>query len=221
MVDLATATFIINLLTGLMVILTIVLFVSNTTRKYVIAFTLQSIILTGLMFFIGYYSDHPQIYLAAVLTLALKGIVLPLLIKFVIKKINLIEEKESFVNMSASIMIAGTLVIFSYIIVQPILGETTVVSKNSLPFAVGIVMIGLFMIISKKKANIQVFGLLVMENGLSLAIISTTYELPIIVELGILVDVAFAVLILALFILRMNAKYSGLNLADLKELKEE
>jgi hydrogenase-4 component E len=82
-----------------------------------------------------------------------------------------------------------------------------------------VVFIGMFMMISRRKAITQMVGLLMMENGLFLGIISTTYGMPLIVEIGIFFDVFMAVLIMGIFAYRINRSFETLDTTFMRRLR--
>ncbi|HRU11707.1 MAG TPA: hydrogenase, partial [Methanomassiliicoccales archaeon] len=73
--------------------------------------------------------------------------------------------------------------------------------------------------ISRRKAMTQMVGLLMMENGLFLGIISTTYGMPLIVEIGIFFDVLMAVLIMGIFAYRINQTFETLDTTFMRRLR--
>jgi hydrogenase-4 component E len=81
-----------------------------------------------------------------------------------------------------------------------------------------LVSIGLFIMISRKKALMQMLGILIMENGLFLGAISLTYGMPLLVELGIFFDVLIGVLIMGILIFRINKTFESIDTDVLKTL---
>ena len=219
--DPVVSTRFINYMTVLIIFFTIMFFISNSTYRFKNAYALQSLALSVLIAFIALYENKPMIYLNAGLTFIFKVILFPLIIGRVItRQLKIVEEKEMFMHISFSLIIVGAITIFSYLIVVPILEEASTITKNILPSAFAVIMIGFYSMISKKKANGQLFGLLIIENGMSLAIIATTYEMPIIVELGIFVNKLIAVFVLVIFLYIMYKRINSISTSDLKELIE-
>ena len=77
-------------------------------------------------------------------------------------------------------------------------------SKNVLQISIAVILIGLFIMITRKKAITQVIGLLCMENGLFLAGFSLTFGMPIIIRVGVLFDMLMGVIILGIFLSRSS-----------------
>jgi hydrogenase-4 component E len=221
MIDQSLGNNIIQLLTGFIILTTLFLYMSNSTRRFVISYIWQSLLIAGLVAFIAYFTVNTEMYFIAIIIVAIKVIIVPYVLVVLIKKIALVEEKEPFVNIASSLLIAGILVILSYFLIEPILAQTSSITKSILPFSVAIVLIGFYILVSKKKANTQIFGFLCMENGLYLSTIATTYGMPLVIELGVFLDVFIGIIIMAFFMMQIHKKFETIDTSMLQELKEE
>ncbi len=121
-----------------------------------------------------------------------------------------------------SLLICGGLVIVADSVAQPILsaqvGDTMGVSRV-LPASIAMILIGLFIMIARKKAVTQLIGLLTMENGLFLSGLAITYGMPMIVEVGIFFDILMAALILGVFMFRINRTFESISMDTLRSLR--
>lgn len=195
---------------------------SRSLTFYVRLFSLQSFLLgiVALLVVIGY--NEPHILIAAILTLALKAFVLPAGLNRIIEKIQVHKEVKLSINITTSLLMCGLLVILADSISSPILeGHRAGIIPVSrvLPSSIAMMLIGLFIMISRKQAVSQIVGLLTMENGLFLCGLSITYGMPLIVEVGIFFDVMVAVLILGLFVFRINQTFDTINIDTLRGLR--
>src|SRR5262249_61777288 len=95
---------------------------------------------------------------------------------------------QPYVNVAPSVMVAGLLVSLSYGITRPLVMVSRLPTRNGIPLAVGLILIGVFVIISRRKALSQIIGFLVLENGIALLAALGTYGIPLIVELGVFLD---------------------------------
>ena len=82
------------------------------------------------------------------------------------------------------------------------------------------VLIGFFVMISRRKAITQIMGLLMMENGLFLAAISLTYGMPMIVEIGVFFDVLVGAMIMGVFAFRINRPSRRIDTGILRRLRD-
>jgi hydrogenase-4 component E len=90
---------------------------------------------------------------------------------------------------------------------------------NTLAVAVSLFLIGFFMVVSRRKALMQVLALLSLENGLFLAAISLTYGMPMIVELGVFFDLLVAVMVLGILVYRIQETFDSMDVSKLSKLR--
>lgn len=183
-------------------------------------FALQSVILAGTIALIAFLTGTHHIYLAAVLTVLIKAVVLPRVLNKIIERLNVTRELVMNVNVSAGLLICGALVIIAFFITQPIIPLGYLLTRDSLAIALAIVLIGFFTMIARKKAVTQMIGFLVMENGLFLGATAAAYGMPLIVELGVFFDVLVAGLITGIYTHRIQDTFDSLDVSKLTELKE-
>jgi hydrogenase-4 component E len=92
-------------------------------------------------------------------------------------------------------------------------------APNALPAAIGLLLIGLFTMVTRRKALTQVIGLVTMENGLYLAAVAATRGLPFAVEFGVAVDVLTGVAIMSLVIHEINQLLGTTSIDRLRTLR--
>ena len=151
-------------------------------------------------------------------TLAIKGVVFPLLLLRAIREAKVQREVEPFVGYTLSI-VAGLL---SLVIAAWLGKRLSLVALSSplvVPVALSMVLIGLFFVISRKKALSQVLGYLILENGTYAFGLVLLHETPLIVELGILLDAFVAVLVMGIAIFRINREFDHIDADQLDSLK--
>ena len=191
----------------------------GSTRLYscVRAFGIQSFLLACVAGIVAYSTGKNDIYIVALLTLIIKSAVIPYIFIYIIREIKVKREVELYVNISPSIIIGGILVVISYYLIRSI-SIISELSSLALSASVSLVSIGLFIMISRKKALMQMLGILIMENGLFLGAISLTNGMPLLVELGIFFDVLIGVLIMGILIFRINKTFESIDTDMLKTL---
>jgi hydrogenase-4 component E len=211
----------------LMAALVLVLQITMVAQRWLVtnihAFAIQSLLLAGIANTIAYFNHAPHIYLAAALTLLLKAIFLPVVLRRLVARIGIRQEIEPLVNVPVSVIISGLLTLLAYVVAEPLQARPAVgieaLGRNTLPVAIALFLIGFFMMINRRKALTQVLALLSLENGLFLAAISLTYGMPMIVELGIFFDVLVAVMILAILVYRIRETFDSMDVSRLSQLK--
>lgn len=213
-------TDIINGLAAL-VMLTCFLLVANTRMHQLVrTFMLQSIALAGFATAVAYYTGATHIYFVAALTLVLKGLVLPRFLDYTIDRIQVKREVEPLVSIPISLLICAALAFLGFYIAEPVIAGGSAITKNCLAISVAVVLIGFFLMISRRKAMSEIIALLVMENGLFLGAISITYGMPLLVEVGIFFDVLVAALIMGIFAFRIKSTFETLDTSFMRRLRD-
>lgn len=170
---------------------------------------------------VGYSSGLHHLYISAVLTLALKVIVLPYILYVLIHRMKIHKEVEELVNIPTTMMIGIALVIFSYHLTAPITELSGFMMRSTLAVALATVMLGLLMMITRKKAVTQMIGFLALENGLFFAATSATNGMPLVVELGVALDLLIAAFVFGIFFFQIRTTFDSLDLKAMEKLKEE
>lgn len=191
----------------------------GSTRLYscVRAFGIQSFLLACVATVVGISTGKIDLYIVAFLTLIIKAAVIPYIFIYIIREIKVKREIDLYVGISPSLIIGGMLVVISYYLIRSI-DMITELSSFALSASMSLVSIGLFIMISRKKAIMQMLGILIMENGLFLGAVSLTNGMPLLVELGIFFDVLIGVLIMGILIFRINKTFETIDTDMLKNL---
>jgi hydrogenase-4 component E len=160
------------------------------------------------------------LYISAALTLALKVIFLPWLLHRLIRRLEVYWDTEPLLNISGTMLVGVLVVVFAFGLAQPISQLASTATRNSIGIAVAVVLLSFITMISRRKAMSQVVGFLSMENGLFFGAMSATYGMPMIVELGVALDVLVAMLVLGVFFFQIREQFDSLDLHHLEALKE-
>jgi hydrogenase-4 component E len=170
---------------------------------------------------VAYTSGQNHLYVSAALSLLLKVIALPLILHRLIRRLNVRWDSEPLLNIPATMLVGILLVVFSFALSKPISEVSTSIARSTLGIAMAVVMLSFLMMITRRKAVSQVIGFLAMENGLFFAATSATHGMPMIVELGVALDVLVGTLILGVFFFQIREQFDSLDLQHLEKLKED
>ncbi len=218
MVDLGS-----NIINGLAVVIfltTFLIVAQSRMYSWVNVYAIQSLALSLLAAAVAWFTDSPHIYIVALLTIAVKVIAIPRILLYVMDRIKASREVEMLVNTPASLLISGGLAMLAYFITEPIIAHGSVITRNCLAISIAVALIGFFIMISRRKAISQIMGLMVIENGLFLAAISTTYGMPLIVEIGVFFDILVGVLIMGVFAFQINKTFDTIDTGILRRLRD-
>lgn len=182
------------------------------------AYILNSWLLFLLIAIVAFMVGEFHLYLASIITLLSKGIVIPLFLRKIIRQMKVTHDVEPYISNALSLTISGILVAVVYASLKEGIFVTGF-SKNVLQISIAVILIGLFTMITRRKAITQVIGLLFMENGLFLAGFSLTYGMPTIIELGVLFDMLMGVIILGIFAVQIKRVFASSDLDKLTILK--
>ena len=161
-----------------------------------------------------------RLVLLAMITLAVKGWILPRLLKRAVQKTNIQREIEPFVRYEFSILLGIILWGLCFYISHRFKTDANLTSHFLLPSALFSLMTGLLIIVSRRKALTQVIGYLTMENGVYLFGAALAIEEPLLVEMGVLLDVFVAVFIMGITIYQINSEFDHIDTDRLSELKD-
>jgi hydrogenase-4 component E len=215
------ATQLIHLFAALVLLLTFAMLAQRRIHALIHLFALQGAALVCSTAIVAHSQDQPHLYWSAALTLALKVVLLPWVLMRLVRRLRLQWDAESGLNIPA-IMLAGlVLVIFAFGLAQPISELAGTVTRSTLGIALAVVLLAFLMMITRRKAVGQVVGFLVMENGLFFAATSATFGMPMVVELGIALDVLVGVFILGIFFFQIREQFDSLDLHHLESLRED
>jgi hydrogenase-4 component E len=182
------------------------------------AYTINSWLLSGLIAAVALLVGEAHLYIAAFITVLTKGVLIPLFLRRIVKQMKVNHEVIPYISNSLSLTISGVLVAVVYASLKEGIFITGF-SKNVLQISIAVILISLFIMITRRKAITQVIGLLFMENGLFLAGFSLTFGMPTIIELGVLFDMLMGVIILGMFAIQIKKAFASADLDKLTVLK--
>jgi len=210
----------INLLAAVLLLLAFAMLAQRRVLTLINLFAAQGFALACSTAIVAFATHQPHLYWSVGLTLALKVMLLPWLLHRLILRLDVKWDVEGLINIPTTMLLGIVLVVFSFNLALPISQLANTVTRATLGIAMASVMLAFLMMITRRKAIPQVIGFLAMENGLFFAATSATYGMPMVVELGIALDVLVAMLILGVFFFQIREQFDSLDLQHLEKLKE-
>jgi hydrogenase-4 component E len=214
-------TQLVNLLGAMLLMLAFAMISQRRVVSLVNLFTMQGATLALATAVVGYVTDQHHLYLSAGLTFALKVLLIPWLLHRVIDRLGIRWDVETLINIPTTMLIGIGVVIFAFNLAIPISQLSSALASGTLGIALACVLLSFLMMITRAKAVPQVIGFLAMENGLFFAATSATYGMPMVVELGIALDVLIGVLILGVFMFQIREQFDSLDISHLETLKDD
>ncbi len=184
-------------------------------------YALQGFALTASTATVAYATGQTHLYWSAGINFALKVVVLPYILHRLIRRLNVKWDIETLINIPTMMLVGILLVVFAFNLALPIAEFSHSIARGTLGIALACVLMSFLMMITRSKAVPQVIGFLSMENGLFFAATSATYGMPMVVELGIALDVLVGMVILGVFLFQIREQFDSLDIHHLENLKED
>ena len=211
----------INLCATVILLLSFAMISQRRIVSLINLFTLQGLVLVIASVLLGYATHQNELYVSAALTLVLKVVLIPWLLHTVIRRLNVRWDVETLINIPTTMLVGIALVIFSFSLALPVSQLSQSIAGGSLGIALACVLLSFLMMITRSKAVPQVIGFLSIENGLIFAATTVTNGMPMIVEIGVALDVLVGVLILGVFLFQIREQFDSLDIRHLESLKED
>jgi hydrogenase-4 component E len=212
---------IINLFASALLFIAFAMLAQRRIVTLINLFAAQGLALVGSTVTVAWATDQRHLYWSAGITLVLKVIVLPLILHRLIRRLNVKWDIETLINIPTMMLVGILLVVFAFNLALPISHFSQSIARGTLGIALACVLMAFLMMITRSKAVPQVIGFLAMENGLFFAATSATYGMPMVVELGIALDVLVGMVILGVFLFQIREQFDSLDIHHLEKLKED
>jgi hydrogenase-4 component E len=180
---------------------------------------LQSLVLGFVAAAIAISASRHELLVTAAITAALKGVLIPWFLTATIDRIGIRREIEPFLNVPASLLICVALTVVGYRVSTGFPEGARGVSHHLVGVALSMLLIGLFLMVTRKKAITQIIALLTVENAVFLVAVGVTPGMPLVVEFGIAFDVIVAVLVLGILVHRIVDRFESMDVSRLSKLK--
>jgi hydrogenase-4 component E len=212
---------IINLFAAVLLFIAFAMLAQRRIVTLINLFAMQGLALVGSTATVAWATGQHHLYWSAGITLVLKVVVLPLILHRLIRRLNVKWDIETLINIPTMMLVGIVLVVFAFNLALPISQFSQSIARGTLGIALACVLMSFLMMITRSKAVPQVIGFLAMENGLFFAATSATYGMPMVVELGIALDVMIGMVILGVFLFQIREQFDSLDIHHLEKLKED
>ena len=183
---------------------------SRKLSRAIRALALQAFLLAAVALLASAHSPHPQhLWVLAALTAVVKGLAVPIALHKATDRLQISNQIEFVVGIPGSLLVAGLATLWAFGSAHRLFGHEALASPGALATGMATILLGLLVMLGRKKLITQIAGLLIMENGVILATLGLTGGMPLIVEIGVALDVLVAIQILAMFAYRISGKLSG------------
>jgi hydrogenase-4 component E len=182
----------------------------------------QGLALAGIAAVLAWAGGSAELAAVATGTLLLRAVALPMLLRRALAPTGpgAHTETRPLVNVAASLLAAAVLTLLAHAVSRPLVELVPAPATRALPIGLAVVLIGFFVLVTRRRALSQVVGFVLVDNGITAVALLSTAGVPLLVELGVSLDVLLAVLVLQLLTSRMRDAFGDTDLDDLRELRD-
>jgi hydrogenase-4 component E len=192
--------------------------IANRMTTYVNVLALQGV----LLFFVAFLElksiNTLNLILILLETIIFKSLAVPIFLKYVLKRNHITREAEPYVPNFVSLIITTVIVVTTILLSNTM--EESYLDKMYFVVALSTLFTGLYFIASRRKIITHVMGYLVIENGVFVLSLAVGNEMPMLVNLGIMLDIFASVLILGIFLNKIGDVFKDIDVNQLTNLKD-
>jgi hydrogenase-4 component E len=216
----ATYTGALELAAGAVLVSAVMTLWRRQVRTIVTMLSLQGISLAAVALILAAHEHDGALALTGLLVLIVKGVIVPGLLRRIARLDPRSRETTPLVNVPASLVFAAVLIVLSYVVSARVTSVAPSVATRMVPIGVATVLVGYFMLVTRRRAVSKVVGLILVDNGIALVTFLLTSGVPLIVELGSSLDVLLVVVVLQFLVINMGEQLRRSELDQMKELHD-
>ncbi len=204
---------------GALLLFTMIIIVgaSQISRAiYAVAFQSLFIAIAGAV--LAMATGNVDLWVIAGITLTVKAIALPWLLLWAIRRMDVKREVEPVIPDLATLTLAVMFVVMSFHLSASLGSVRQAISGNALPVGIALTLNGVLVMATRKTALSQMVGLFASENGIFFTAMAVTKGMPLIIEIGVILDVILAALVMTIMVLRVRSTVDA-DIADLDRLR--
>ncbi len=204
---------------GAMLLFTMLLILaSGQLFRAIYAVAVQSVFLGIAGAILGAATGNADLWIIAGITILIKAIVLPWLLIRVVKRIGVHREIEPVIPINVTLVLAATIVVLSFWLSASLGPVRQAITGNALPVGLALTLLGVLVMASRRKALTQMVGLFAAENGIFFTAMAVSQGMPLIIEIGVILDVVLGALVMGVMVLRVRSDVDT-DISDLESLK--
>ncbi|MBS1955439.1 MAG: hypothetical protein JST89_14745 [Cyanobacteria bacterium SZAS-4] len=184
-------------------------------------FAIETVLIALATAFMGGITGDRELYVIALLIFCFKAFTVPLFLSWISDKLMAQRDIGSFLPAPLSMHLCLILFVLSFALAKEI--PVSHAAGHSWPGAsagISLLLSGLILMLARRLAISQVVGFLVIENGIYTFALTQTRGMPLMVEMGILLDLLVAVMVAGLLIFKIQKNFEHIDIAQLKDLRD-
>lgn len=211
----------VNLFAALLLLISFAMLAQRRILTLIHLLAWQGAALAASTLIVAATTGQGHLYFSAALTVLLKVVLIPWVLHRLIDELNVKWDVETLIAIPTTMLVGIGVAIFAFALATPISQMAGTLTRSTLGIALAGVLLSFLMMIVRRKAVAQVIGFLSMENGLFFAATAATYGMPLVVEMGIALDVLVATFIFGIFFFHIREQFDSLDVHHMEKLKED
>jgi hydrogenase-4 component E len=193
----------------------------SSVRSVVRVVAAQGIALGLVALILGVHLGDAGLIATALVVLALKGVAIPV---FLAKAGGdggaLNRERRPLLNVPASLVASAALIVLAFAAARGVAAFVGTTAGTLVPVGVATLLLGFFVLVTRRRPIFQMVGLLLIDNGIALVAFLCTAGVPFLIELGVSLDVLLGVVVLMVLAQRLRSEFGDFDLDELQELHD-
>jgi hydrogenase-4 component E len=153
-------------------------------------------------------------------TLIIKTAVIPFFLLRVIRRNEIDREVGPSVSQFYSLMLASLIFIFGFVVAFWAARVEPGIQPLYFGMSIALIIASLFLIVTRKRIITHILCYMMLENGIFLLSLSVANEMPMLVNLGVLLDLFVGIFLLMIFFNKIQSMYDGSHIDVLTQLKD-
>ncbi|HZY55480.1 MAG TPA: hydrogenase-4 component E [Reyranella sp.] len=209
-----------HLLAGGLVLVSLMMLYQDRLTALINVFAAQAVVLALSVAWQALIQAAPHLYVTAVIALLFKGVVIPVALHRIIKRLGIHRELDQVVGVGWTMLAGIGLVALSLVVMLGVTPEADRLAREDLAFALSVVLLGLLMMITRRNAVGLVIGFMSLENGLVLAATGAK-GMPLVVEISVAFSVLIAFIVIGIFLFRIRERFDTVDIQALDRFRGE
>jgi hydrogenase-4 component E len=209
-----------HLLAGGMVVMSFLLLYQDRITATLNVFAMQAITLALAVAWQAYLQDAPHLIITAAIAFIFKGFIIPAALHRIVRRLEIHREIEQVIGGGPTMLTGLGLVALAILLVMPVGSSVSVLAREDLAFSLGVILLGLLMMITRRNAVTQIIGFMSLENGLVLAAAGAK-GMPLVVEVSVGFSILIVFIVFGVFVFRIRERFDTVDVSALDRFRGE
>ncbi len=212
------ATRLIDILGALLLFTMLLILAAGQLFRAIYAVAAQAVFLGIAGAILAAATGNPDLWVIAGITIVVKAILLPWLLIRVVRRVQISREIEPVIPTNVTLTVAACIVVLAFHLNASLGPVRQTITGNALPVGLTLILVGVLVMATRRKALVQIVGLFASENGIFFTAMAISQGMPLIIEIGVILDVVLGALVMGILVLRVRSSVDT-DIADLESLR--